>query len=156
MAQHELDILSSLAWPLLFTVVPLLFSWIFGNIYQKKKQEELEVRVESFGTDNLTTLKSPPTQVSASGLLTANIIMSVSWWQKLVGGIKTIFGGQVQTWDGILAWARKEAMQRLREQAKAEGFDNVINVRLETSEIQSSKGRNTAIEILAYGTGIKT
>lgn len=156
MAQHELDILSSLAWPLLFTVVPLLFSWIFGNIYQKKKQEELEVRVESFGTDNLTTLKSPPPQVSASGLLTANIIMSVSWWQKLVGGIKTIFGGQVQTWDGILAWARKEAMQRLREQAKAEGFDNVINVRLETSEIQSSKGRNTAIEILAYGTGIKT
>jgi uncharacterized protein YbjQ (UPF0145 family) len=156
MARDELDILFSLAWPLLFTVVPLLFSWIFGNIYQRKKQEELEVRVESFGTDNLTTLKSPPTQVSASGLLTANIIMSVSWWQKLVGGIKTIFGGQVQTWDGILAWARKEAMQRLREQARAEGFDNVINVRLETSEIQSSKGRNTAVEILAYGTGIKT
>jgi len=156
MARDELDILFSLAWPLLFTVVTLLFSWIFGNIYQRKKQEELEVRVESFGTDNLTTLKSPPTQVSASGLLTANIIMSVSWWQKLVGGIKTIFGGQVQTWDGILAWARKEAMQRLREQARAGGFDNVINVRLETSEIQSSKGRNTAVEILAYGTGIKT
>ena len=156
MARDELDILFSLAWPLLFTVVTLLFSWIFGNIYQRKKQEELEVRVESFGTDNLTTLKSPPTQVSASGLLTANIIMSVSWWQKLVGGIKTIFGGQVQTWDGILAWARKEAMQRLREQARAGGFDNGINVRLETSEIQSSKGRNTAVEILAYGTGIKT
>jgi len=56
----------------------------------------------------------------------------------------------------VLAWARKEALQRLREQARAKGFDNVINVRLDTSEIQSSKGRNTAIEILAYGTGIKT
>ena len=111
--------------------------------------------MQAFGTDNLSTLKTPPGQVSASGLLSANIIMSVSWWQKLLGGIKTVFGGQVETWDGILAWARREAMQRLREQARARGYDNVINVRLETSEIQSSKGRNTAIEILAYGTGIK-
>ena len=156
MQQDVVNLILSVGLSLLVTVGPLLFSWIFGNIYQKKKQEELGVRVKAFGTDNLTTLKSPPTQVSASGLLTANIIMSVSWWQKLVGGIKTVFGGQVQTWDGILAWARKEAMQRLREQARAGGFDNVINVRLETSEIQSSKGRNTAVEILAYGTGIKT
>ncbi|MEO2120498.1 MAG: hypothetical protein CXT67_07160 [Methanobacteriota archaeon] len=156
MQQDEADLLLSVGLFLFVTVGPLLFSWIFGNIYQKKKQEELGVRVKAFGTDNLTTLKTPPAQVSASGLLSANIIMSVSWWQKLVGGLKTIFGGQVETWDRVLAWARKEALQRLREQARAKGFDNVINVRLDTSEIQSSKGRNTAIEILAYGTGIKT
>jgi uncharacterized protein YbjQ (UPF0145 family) len=156
MQQDEVNLILSVGLPLLVAVGPLLFSWIFGNIYQKKKQEELGARVKAFGTDNLTTLKAPPAQVSASGLLTANIIMSVSWWQRLVGGLKTIFGGQVETWDRILAWARKEAMQRLREQASTKGFDNVINVRLETSEIQSSKGRNTAIEILAYGTGIKT
>jgi uncharacterized protein YbjQ (UPF0145 family) len=156
MQQDEVDLILSVGLSLLVTVGPLLFSWIFGNIYQKKKQEELGVRVKAFGTDNLTTLKTPPAQVSASGLLTANIIMSVSWWQRLVGGLKTIFGGQVETWDRVLAWARKEALQRLREQARAKGFDNVINVRLDTSEIQSSKGRNTAIEILAYGTGIKT
>ena len=156
MQQDEADLLLSVGLFLFVTVGPLLFSWIFGNIYQKKKQEELGVRVKAFGTDNLTTLKTPPAQVSASGLLSANIIMSVSWWQKLVGGLKTIFGGQVETWDRVLAWARKEALQRLREQARAKGFDNVINVRLDTSEFQSSKGRNTAIEILAYGTGIKT
>ena len=155
MQQDEVDLILSVALGLLFTVGPFLFSWIFGSIYQKKKQGELGARVQAFGTDNLTTLKTPPEHVSASGLVTANIIMSVSWWQRLTGGIKTIFGGQVNTWDRILAWARKEAMQRLREQARAKGFDNVINVRLETSEIQSSKGRNTAIEILAYGTGIK-
>ncbi len=155
MPQNEVNLFTSFGLPLLFIFGPLLFSWIFGNIYQKKKQEELGARVQAFGTDNLSTLKTPPGQVSASGLLSANIIMSVSWWQKLLGGIKTVFGGQVETWDGILAWARREAMQRLREQARARGYDNVINVRLETSEIQSSKGRNTAIEILAYGTGIK-
>ncbi|MBT6971507.1 MAG: heavy metal-binding domain-containing protein [Euryarchaeota archaeon] len=155
MQQEDAELLLSVGLFLLFTVGPILFSWIFGNIYQKKKQEELGARVKAFGTDNLTTLKTPPAQVSESGLLTANIIMSVSWWQKLLGGLKTIFGGQIRSWDGILDWARKEAMQRLREQASAKGFDNVINVRLETSEIQSSKGRNTAIEILAYGTGIK-
>jgi len=156
MPQDKVDLFLSVGMPLIVTVGPLLFSWIFGNIYQKKKQEELEARIQAFGTDNLTTLKTPPAQVSASELLTASIIMSVSWWQKLLGGLKTIFGGQIQTWDEVLTWARKEAMQRLRELARTKGFDNVINVRLETSEIQSSKGRNTAIEILAYGTGIKT
>ena len=50
-------------------------------------------------------------------------------------------------------------MQRLREQAESDGWDEVINVRIDTASMtpQSSNGKNTVrgVEIYAYGTGIK-
>ena len=138
-----------------FTLGPFLFSWWYGNHYQMKKQKELVEREASFGMDPLSNLKTPPVQLSASGLLTANIMMSVSWWQQFIGGIHSIFGGNITTWDKILSWGRQEVMQRLRETAREAGFDSVINMRMETSEINNSKGKVKVIELLAYGTGIK-
>ena len=50
-------------------------------------------------------------------------------------------------------------MQRLREQAEAQGWDEVINVRIDTSSMtpQSQNNKNTVrgVEIFAYGTGIR-
>ncbi|SVE37703.1 uncharacterized protein METZ01_LOCUS490557, partial [marine metagenome] len=134
---------------------PFFFSWIFGNWYQKSKQRELVEREAAFGADPLTTLRTVPEATTDSGLLVANIIMSVSWWQGMIGGIHSIFGGTITTWDKTLSWGRQEAMQRLREQCRDSGYDSVINMRLETSEIAGSKGKTKALEIVAYGTGIK-
>ena len=140
--------------PLLFTLGPWIFSLIAGNWYQAKKFKQLEERVHSFGPDNLTTLRSSPGPVVDSGLVTAGLIVSVSWWQLLMGWLKGILGGNIKTWDRILDWGRAEAQQRLREEAKKRGFTNVLNMRLETSILTTQKGRSTSIEILAYGTGI--
>ena len=141
--------------PILLSFSPFFFSWIFGNWYQKSKQRELVEREAAFGGDPLTTLRTAPETTTESGLLVANIIMSVSWWQGLIGGIHSIFGGTITTWDRTLSWGRQEAMQRLREKCRDSGYDSVINMRLETSEIAGSKGKTKALEIVAYGTGIK-
>ena len=141
--------------PIMFAFGPFIFSWVFGNWYQKSKQQQLVEREAAFGGDPLTTLRNAPEGVRESTLLISNITMSVSWWQAMIGGIHTIFGGNITTWDKTLAWGRQEAMQRLREQCRNSGYDSVINMRLETSEIAGSKGKTKALEIVAYGTGIK-
>ena len=48
-------------------------------------------------------------------------------------------------------------MQRLREVAINEGWDEVINVRIDTSPMTpaSQKKGLKAVEVFAYGTGIK-
>ena len=90
----------------------------------------------------------------------ANISVGPSWWQLFLGGIKSIFGGQIQSFDKILAYGRNEVMQRLREQALGEGWNEVINVRVETSMVMNKvKGKQQnkmgTLEFVAYGTGIR-
>ena len=101
----------------------------------------------------------PEREITGCGLVMTNISIGPSWWQMFVGGIKAgIFGGEVRSYDKILAWGRQEALQRLREVSKVNGWDDVINVRMETSMLQQTKGGNGktgSIEIIVYGTGVR-
>ena len=90
----------------------------------------------------------------------ANISVGPSWWQLFLGGIKSFFGGQIQSFDKILAYGRNEVMQRLREQALGEGWNEVINVRVETSMVMNKvkggqQNKMGTLEFVAYGTGIR-
>ena len=48
-------------------------------------------------------------------------------------------------------------MQRLRDGAVTNGWSDVINVRIDTSDMGSKASTNSvkAVEIFAYGTGVK-
>ena len=48
-------------------------------------------------------------------------------------------------------------MQRLRERAVTDGWDDVINVRIDTSDMapQGAQKSVKAVEVFAYGTGVK-
>ena len=84
--------------------------------------------------------------------------MSPSWIQILVGGILSLFGGEINVFTKMVDWSRREAKQRLREEVEASDFDEVINMRLETTIMTKTKGgkdKTTGVEILAYGTAIK-
>ena len=58
----------------------------------------------------------------------------------------------------LLDRARREALLRLKEAARASGYHGVVNVRLETSQLARARsdGKGTAgIEVLAFGTGVR-
>ena len=70
----------------------------------------------------------------------------------------TLIGGKIDSYDDILTIARQNCLQSLREQAAEGGYDEVINVRLETarlSALSNQKNQNKFIEIFAYGTAVK-
>jgi hypothetical protein len=64
----------------------------------------------------------------------------------------------VQSYETLLDRARREAILRCKEQARARGFQAVVNLRLETTRISraSNNSRATAgVEVLAFGTGLE-
>ncbi len=113
------------------------------------------------GKDIINNLENPISsrEIVSSGLIMANVSMGVSWWQIFIGSIHQLFGGNITTYDRILAYGRAEAFQRLREKALAKGWDDVVNVRLETAMVmqkqRGDKKNGGAFEFLVYGTGIK-
>ncbi|RAH13889.1 MAG: hypothetical protein CMB20_004020 [Methanobacteriota archaeon] len=150
----------------LFFPLAFFYSMLFGGFHQSRMFKKLLIREkrvsETLGGDNIHTLSTPINlqKISQTGLVMANISVGPSWWQLFLGGIKSIFGGQIQSFDKILAYGRNEVMQRLREQALGEGWNEVINVRVETSMVMNKvKGKQQnkmgTLEFVAYGTGIR-
>ena len=125
-------------------LLPWLISGAGTAVYQPKKKQELLEREQSFAKtgDVLSSLSKP---------LAGKI-------QVLVGGILSLFGGEINVFTKVVDWSRREAQQRLREEVAALGFDEVINLRMETTTLTKTKGgkdKTTGIEVLAYGTAIK-
>lgn len=85
-----------------------------------------------------------PTVVSAS------VVRCLDPTRFSLGSLRQIVGGEMKMFTANLALARDEATERLRAQAKAGGFDAVLNLRYETSEVMAN-----AVEIIAYGTAIR-
>ena len=128
--------------------------------YQKKKKENLLERETQTGRDPINNLSKPISdkKVLSSSLMWESVVIGPSWWQMLLGTIGSIFGGRINEYSETYDWARREAVQRLRESVSASVFDDVINLRIETSMMSSSsknKDRTAAMEIVAYGTAVK-
>ena len=151
---------------ILFFPLAFIYSMLFGWLHESKRMKKLIAREQrvaaASGGDNIHTLSSPIKldKVSSAGLVMTNITVSPSWWQLFLGNIKSMFGGQIKSYDKVLAYGRAEVMQRLREQALGEGWTEIINVRVETSMVMNKvkggqQNKIGTLEFLAFGTGIK-
>ena len=149
-----------------FPMLAFIYSMIFARFHQSKYQKQLLTReklvMQQLGKDNLSTLSMPVPErkITQTGLVMSNITVSPSWWQLFLGSIRSIFGGNIVSYDTVLAFGRNEVMQRLREQAIGEGWEEVVNVRVETSMVMNKlrggkQNKMGTLEFLAYGTGIR-
>jgi uncharacterized protein YbjQ (UPF0145 family) len=159
------ETLYTLICNLFFPVLGLLVwggSWLFGNLHQNKLLLTLNNEEKALvGRVNPVTNLSQPSQarqVDSSSLIMESISVGPSWWQMLMGGIKGIFGGKIHSYDKMLTYGRRVVIHRLRVQAIQSGFDEVINLRVETSMISKKSKRDdktAAYEFTAYGTAIR-
>ena len=159
-------ILPFVVFGILWTVVtPVMFLYgvLFSERNMRKRMDSVVLResasIEHFGKDPLSTLKGANIVggVSDSGLVYASFVYSPSHWQLLIAWINQLFGGRVDVMHRVISVGRAEAKQRLREQAQAAGWQDVLNVRIDTAEMTppSNPKGTKAVEIFAYGTGIK-
>ena len=113
---------------------------------------------ESPGRAPLTTIDGGyRSDITSCGVLWAGVVFGPSHWHLLIGWLNNLIGGSIDIFQKVVSAGRAEAMQRLRENAVANGFDDVINVRIDTSDMapQGGKGGVRAVEVFAYGTGVK-
>ena len=143
-------------------VGPWLLSLLATMITQPRKRKVLLQRETAAAAtgDSLTTLSKPfgGREIREFKVMMANVVMSPSWVQMWIGGIIGLFGGEINVYTKVVDWARREAKQRLRESVAEAGFDEVINLRIETTMMTKTNGgkdRTSGVEILVYGTAIK-
>ena len=137
----------------------LLGAWITGFWIERRHLRDLML-LESGSRDilALTIEDLPPGWVVKSfDLVMGNVVVSQDYFKRFAASIKGIFGGNIRVLEPLLERARREALVRMKAEAAARGHDTIINVRIETARIASSRRDGKGIggvEILAFGTAI--
>ncbi|RKZ35955.1 MAG: hypothetical protein DRQ41_15185 [Gammaproteobacteria bacterium] len=100
----------------------------------------------------LTTLEGVPGQTIMEhyGLVQGSTIRAKHIGKDIMASFKNIVGGELKGYTELLQESRKEALERMVEQATELGANAVVNIRFATSSVAQG-----AAELFAYGTAVK-
>jgi uncharacterized protein YbjQ (UPF0145 family) len=87
--------------------------------------------------------------VKTHGVVKGNTIRARHIGKDIVAAFKNMVGGEIEEYTKLMAEAREQAIDRMKEQAKALGANAVIDADFSTSYIMQN-----AAEILVYGTAV--
>lgn len=123
---------------IIVTLVLLALGFFVGGSVERKHFASLKSR-EQATSSLVTQIKSFPFQAGVGSkvpeALYAEVVISSDYLKTFLAGLRNIFGGEVNSFQSLLIRARREALQRLVEQAEAKGFNAICNARLETAQI---------------------
>lgn len=98
----------------------------------------------------LTINYVPGKEIEALGIVKGNVVQSKHIGRDIMAGLKTVVGGEIESYTQMLTEAREIATQRMVAEAEAIGADAVIRVEYTTSSIMEGTA-----EMVAYGTAVK-
>lgn len=98
----------------------------------------------------LTTESIPGKNIiEVKGLVKGSTIRAKHIGKDIGASFKQLVGGELTGYDEMLVEARKIAIARMVEDAKAQGANAIIGFRLTSATVMQG-----AAEMLAYGTGV--
>jgi uncharacterized protein YbjQ (UPF0145 family) len=141
-------------------LVLLAIAFFSGRHIERRHYESIRRRERELQMLPAVTFRQIPSTwaVDAVGVVSGSVVVSVDYFKRFLAGLRTLVGGPIQSYETLLDRARREAILRCKEDARARGFQAVVNLRLETTRVSraSRDSRATAgVEVLAFGTGLE-
>jgi len=138
----------------------LIVAYFIGNYIEKKHFRSIQKReAENVGFPVVSFATLPDDwNVNRAHLVTGSVVISLDYFKRVIAGLKGLVGGRIKNYEPLLERARREALLRMIEDARSQGYDGIVNVRLETSRLANSSrnGNGVAgVEMLAFGTAVK-
>lgn len=153
---EKLNLLVSFGLPLFM----LMLAYLIGTVIEATHFRHIRRREDEYRDYPVVTFDTMPADWDAAHatMVAGNIVISLDYFKRVIAGLRALVGGRVKTYEPLLDRARREALLRMVEQARALGYDAIFNVRLETSRLANSSGegnRTAGVEMLAFGTAVK-
>lgn len=84
------------------------------------------------------------------GVIRGIVVRATGIGRGIVGGLKSLAGGNIEEFTQVCEAARQEAFNRMVQHAHEIGADAVIGMRYDATEFGQG-----STEVLAYGTAVK-
>jgi uncharacterized protein YbjQ (UPF0145 family) len=121
----------------------------FASLRSREKKVK-HLNVINFGAHQ------PLPDARETRLVMGNVVIASDFFRMYLAAILGILGGNIGVYETLMERGRREAILRLKEEAIAQGARQVLNLRIETSNLngEQSKG-GIQVEFIAYGTAIR-
>ena len=83
------------------------------------------------------------------GTVIGNTIRARHLGKDISAGLRSLVGGEITEYTGMMAESREQSLQRMLDRAKQLNADAIIGVRFQTSMIMQGSA-----ELLVYGTAV--
>jgi uncharacterized protein YbjQ (UPF0145 family) len=136
---------------LAFTLFFLGIGLFVGGAIERRHFRNLDEREAGNAGFLITQVKSYPGAVAgpnAPTMLCGEAVISSDYLKTFLAGVRKIFGGEMKSYQSLLIRARREALQRVVEEARSMGYNAVCNVRYSSTDISgASKRKNKAVMV---------
>ena len=92
----------------------------------------------------------PGQEFEALDIVRGTVVYSKNFGRDFMAGMKTLVGGEIESYTQMLTEARQIATKRMVDAAEALGADAVVGLRYASASVMQG-----AAEVIAYGTAVK-
>jgi uncharacterized protein YbjQ (UPF0145 family) len=140
-------------------VVLLGIGLVFGRASEQRHFRELAALEASLS--DIVVLSGRGTAddgtVRGAALVVGSVVIAEDYFKRVAAVLKGLVGGRIEAYETLLERGRREAIVRMKEQARQLGATQIVNLRLETaslSEDWSGQRPMFSAELIAYGTAL--
>lgn len=140
-------------------VVLLAIGVIAGRANERKHYRELaaaEKALRNIVVSNRGSLGEAES-FDRGTLVVGSVVIAEDFFKRVAAGLKSLVGGNLRAYETLLERGRREAIVRMKREARRLGATHVVNVRLETASLsEDGSGRQPmfSAEFIAYGTAL--
>lgn len=144
--------LINLALPVLLLAV----GYFVGRLLERRHYASIRRRERELRSVVAITTRFVPEGVTAQGatLVSGGVVVSSDYFKTFVAGFRNLVGGRFRGFESLLERARREAILRMKQQAREHGSSLVIGVRIHTTRVAGSQ--TPSVEVIAFGTALET
>lgn len=138
-------------------VILLALGLFVGGHAERKHLRRLAEREAANGDFLVSQLREFPNAARQSmppTLVVGEVVIASDYLKSFLSRLRKIFGGEMRSYYSLAVRARREVLQQLVEQARAQGYNAICNVRFESADVggNSKRGRTPMVAILAHAT----
>jgi uncharacterized protein YbjQ (UPF0145 family) len=139
---------------LAIVVVLLAVGYFVGQGIERRHYASIRLRERRYRDVLAFPMRFAPDPLTPQRVFLVHgaVVVSADYFKTFVAGFRNLVGGRFRSYETLMERARREALLRMKADARSRGARLIVCVRIETTSIAS--GWAPSIEVLAYGTAL--
>ena len=134
----------------------ILLGLVVGKTTETRHLRRLDQREQALVDMLVTDIRSFPGGVDVAKpptMVFGQAVIATDYLKSFLAKLRKILGGELKSYRSLMTRARREATLRMMEEAHAQGYNAVCNLRLDSADIGGMAGRRGVAMVEAFATG---
>lgn len=151
--------MEQLLFSLILSAILITIGFTVGSWQEKKHFQSIREREKILQSILLIPSRTPPDirqRYYRTEFVCGSVVVAMDYFKMVAGQVVSIFGGRIKHYETLVERARREAVLRLKEEARGKQAQMVFNVKFATAAVaKTQRGQpGGSVEVIAYGTAI--